>query len=367
MRFRRSPTASLPPPDILLLVLAGALLLFGFIALTSATGVVGYNKFGDSLFYIKRQLLLGFLPGVFLFFIAVYVPYTFWRRFAFPLFFGCIALLLLVLIPGIGASYGRARSWITIGSFFSFQPAEIAKVGMIFALAFFLENRDRFLALVLVLGPLLALVMLQPDVGTMGVLATIAVILYFVSGAPLRYLFFLALAGGGFFAALIAAAPYRLARVLIFLSPGQDPTGTGYQLFQSLVAIGSGGLFGVGLGASRQKLQYLPEVAADSIFSIVAEELGFLVVVAFLMILLALTYRGFRIARHAPDQFARLVTIGVFTWFFMQAFFNIASMVGLLPLTGVPLPFVSYGGTAMTMSLFALGIVANISRYSRHV
>ena len=298
-----------------------------------------------------------------LFFVGLFIPYTFWRRVAFPFFCASMVLLILVLIPGIGASYGRARSWFSFGGF-SLQPAEIAKIGVLFCLAFFCERRTRFLAFAIVILPTLLLIMMQPDVGTMGLIAIVGLVVYFVSGAPWWHLLILFLCGGGGFAGLIAVAPYRLARVLTFLSPERDPSGAGYQLIQSFVAIGSGGIFGVGLGASRQKLQYLPEVAADSIFSIIAEELGFVVVAAFIIVLLLFVYRGFHIARRAPDQFARLFTVGVFTWFLTQAFLNIGSMIGLLPLTGLPLPFVSYGGTALVVSLFALGVVANISRYA---
>ncbi len=362
--FRRAKT-SLPSPDALLLILAGLVILFGLVALTSASGIVAYNKFGDSFFYVRRQLLFGLFPGMILFFVGFFMPYTFWRRIAFPFFIFSLALLVLVLIPGIGVSYGRARSWFSFAGF-SLQPAEIAKIAVLFCLAFVLEQRNRFFPFALVLGPSLFLIMMQPDVGTLGLIAIVGIVVYFVSGAPWWQLFLLFLGGVGGLAGLIAIAPYRLARVMTFLSPESDPRGTGYQLLQSLMAIGSGGLFGVGLGASRQKLQYLPEVAADSIFSIISEELGFIIVAAFIITLLCFAYRGFHIARLAPDQFSRLFTVGVFTWFLAQAFLNIGSMIGLLPLTGLPLPFVSYGGTALTISLFALGVVANISRYSHH-
>ncbi len=360
--FRRAKT-SLPPPDALLLILAGGVILFGLVALTSASGIVAYNKFGDSFFYVRRQLLFGLFPGAILFLVGFFIPYTFWRRIAFPFFLFSLALLTLVLIPGIGVSYGRARSWFLFGGF-SLQPAEIAKIAVLFCLALFLERRNRFFAFAIVVVPTLLLIMLQPDVGTTGLLAMVGVVVYFVSGAPWWHLFLLFLSGGGALAGLIAMAPYRLARVMTFLSPEQDPSGAGYQLLQSLVAIGSGGWFGVGLGASRQKLQYLPEVAADSIFSIISEELGFVIVAVFIVALLLFAYRGLHIARRAPDQFSRLFTAGVFTWFLAQAFLNIGSMIGILPLTGLPLPFVSYGGTALTVSLFALGVVANISRYN---
>ncbi|MDO8581296.1 MAG: putative peptidoglycan glycosyltransferase FtsW [bacterium] len=360
--LRRSKT-SLPPPDAFLLVIAGIVILFGLVALTSASGIVAFNKFGDSFFYVRRQLLFGLFPGMILFSVGLFIPYTFWRRIAFPFFVAALVLLVLVLIPGIGASYGRARSWFSFAGF-SLQPAEIAKIAVLFCLALFLERRNRFLAFAIVLGPTLFLIMLQPDVGTLALLAAVGVVVYFVSGAPWWHLLLLFLSGGGALAGLIAMAPYRLARVMTFLHPLSDPSDTGYQLMQSLVAIGSGGWFGVGLGASRQKLQYLPEVAADSIFSIISEELGFIIVAAFILALLLFSYRGFYIARRAPDQFSRLFTVGVFTWFLAQAFLNIGSMIGILPLTGLPLPFVSYGGTALTVSLFALGVVANISRYT---
>lgn len=362
MSFRRTK-ASLPPPDALLLILAGVVILFGLIALTSATGIVAYNKFGDAFFYVKRQVAFGVLPGLLFFSIAFFIPYTTWRRLAFPIYCFSLFLLLLIFIPGIGVSYGRARNWLNIAGF-SLQPAEVAKVGLLLYLSVRFERRPSLLSFLVIAGIPLGLIALQPDVGTLGLVAIVAFVVYFVSGAAWKHIALLVVAGSGAFGLMIAAAPYRLARVLTFLSPGTDPSGAGYQLMQSLVAIGSGGLLGVGLGASRQKLQYLPEVAGDSIFSIMAEELGFIVMLVFLCVLFSFFYRGFRIARFATDQFSRLFVTGVFAWFLIQAILNIGSMVGILPLTGLPLPFVSYGGTALATSLFALGIVANISRYS---
>ena len=359
-----------PRPDYVLLALVGFVTLIGLIALTSASGIVAYSKFGDSLFYVKRQVLYGLCPGLVLLCIGMTVPYHFWRRWALPFFLFTMLLLVLVLIPGVGASYGRARSWFNVGGI-SFQPSELAKLSFLLYLAAWLERRSASLAslregllpFLILLGCVAGLIAFQPDVGTMGLIVSMAIAVYFVAGAPLWHL---GMVVGGVMTAgagLIAIAPYRLARLLTFLSPDADPSGAGYQLAQALLAIGSGGIFGRGLGASRQKFQYLPEVAGDSIIAIIGEELGFVALTLLLLIFFAILWRGFRIARRAPDRFSQLVVVGVCSWIIVQAFFNIGSMIGILPLTGLPLTFVSYGGTALAMIFFAVGIVLNISKH----
>lgn len=365
---------SLRAPDYQLLAAFAALVVFGLFLLTSASAPVGYDRFGDSYFFIKRQLLFGMLPGVVLFFFFAKIDYHAVLRLAGPIFVAALIFLCLVFVPGVGASFDTgARSWVRIGQF-SFQPAEIAKIAMIVFLAAWIARRradlsdalQGFFPTVLAGSLPMVLTLLQPDVGTAIVLFSILFGMLFVGGARLAHLFGLAGIGVVGFAILIVVAPYRLARLTTFLHPELDPQGVGYQINQASMAIGSGGLFGLGLGHSRQKFQYLPEVHADSIFAVIAEEVGFFVTCAFLILLAFIAYRGLAIARSAEDASGRLLAAGIVVWFFTQSFFNIGAMVGLLPLTGLPLPFVSHGGTALMTAMAGAGMILNVSKYAMH-
>jgi cell division protein FtsW len=359
-------------PDYIFIILIGLLLIFGLTMLYSATTVVSLERFGQANYLIKRQILFGLIPGLVLLFLTSRIRYHFWKRLALPLLLVSILLLLAVFIPGLGQSYGRARSWIEFFGI-SVQPSEIVKLTFILYLASWLASRGEevtyffygFLPFLFFLGIISLLIALQPDIGTMFIIVLIGLVVYFAAGAKLWHLALVSLGGIGVFFLLIKTAPYRLARFLVFLNPELDPQGIGYHLKQALLAVGSGGLFGRGLGLSRQKYLYLPEVAADSIFAVIAEELGFILGAALIILFLILMWRGLYLARVAPDEFSRLVTVGIISWFVFQAMINIGAMVGLLPLTGLPLPFISYGGTALTISLAAVGILINISCYTK--
>jgi cell division protein FtsW len=300
-------------------------------------------------------------------FICYRIDYHTWKRLAMPLLIASIIGLLLVFVPGIGREVLGARRWIDLG--IAFQPTEIVKLAFLFYLASWLERRQSgfhdartsLLPFVSVLGLITFLVMAQPDLGTMTVIGMIGIAMYFIGGAPIQHFVWIGASSVALFALLVKIAPYRAARFTVFLNPELDPQGIGYHINQALLAIGSGGLFGVGLGHSRQKFNYLPEASTDSIFAIMAEELGFLVILFFLAAFLAFVFRGFRIAREAPDMFGRLLAAGITSWFAFQAFINIGALTGVLPLTGIPLPFVSYGGTALVVALAASGILLNIS------
>lgn len=356
-------------PDYVFLFLLGAVVVLGLVMLTSATGPVAYQKFKDSYWYVRHQALYGLLPGTVLFFIMAKIDYRLWRSLALPLLGVSILLLLLVFVPGLGAEWGTSKSWIAIGGY-SMQPAELVKLTFLLYLAAWLEGRGEhgvadvstgLVPFLSALGIIAFLIMMQPDLGSLLVIASIAFIVYFLAGAPWLHIIGLALAGLGALSLLIKAAPYRAARFMTFLHPEFDPQGVGYHINQAFLAIGSGGFFGLGLGHSRQKYLYLPEVAGDSIFAVMAEELGFVVVLAVLALLVAFMWRGLRIARYAPDAYGRFVATGIVGWVFVQTVFNIGSMVGLLPLTGLPLPFMSYGGTALMTLLAAMGLMTNIS------
>jgi cell division protein FtsW len=357
--------------DYVFLTYVAVFLVFGLVALTSASSAIGIERFGDSYFFIKRQLLYGLVPGIFAFLFFSKLNYSFLRKHAGFVYVLCISLLILVFVPGIGSSLNTgSTSWLVFGNF-SFQPAEFAKLGLIIFMAAYLSKKQEaiktfqsgfLVALILGMVPIV-LVIFQPDIGTVAILFVILFGLLFVGEAKLGHLGLLAAAGVTLFAIMIISAPYRAERFTTFLHPELDPQGVGYQINQSLIAIGSGGIFGLGLGHSRQKFQYLPEVHADSIFAVIAEEMGFIITVGFLILLALIAMRGFMIAKHAPDMFGRILVSGIMIWFLAQSFLNIGAMVGMLPLTGVPLLFVSHGGTAFVLALAAVGIVVNVSKH----
>ncbi|MDP3794739.1 MAG: putative lipid II flippase FtsW [bacterium] len=359
-------------PDRIFLASTVLLLVAGLLVLASASSVISNDRFGHPYGYVARQALLGFLGGAAGFLIAYRIPYQRWRTSAPVLLFIALILLGLVFVPGLGVSLGGARRWLHIGSF-SVQPAEFLKLALIFYLAAWFSKRPvatRSLGegpfpFIIVLGVVGALLALQPDVGTFGVILATSITMYFVSGGKVRHLL---LTGGVVLAALallIPLAPYRLGRITTFLNPQFDPQGIGYQLRQSLIAIGSGGTTGLGLGYSLQKHYYVPETFGDAIFAILAEEVGLIGVLSFLVLLGIFLFRTLRIARRAPDEFGQLVAAGVAAWIGFQSFINIGATTGIVPFTGIPLPFVSYGGTALMFVLVAAGVVANISRQGR--
>lgn len=358
--------------DYVLLIYFIILLCFGLLMLTSASAPLGYNKFDDKYFFIKRQLLIGVVPGVIIFLYLSKFYYKKLQKMAGLIFVSTLVLSFLVFVPGIGSTLNTgANSWILIGDY-SIQPAEFLKLGMIIFLAYqitrikegILDFKSGFLpTLGLGLTPLV-LVVLQPDIGTASVLFAILFGMLFVAGAKLRHLAALAGAGVLGFVIMIIKAPYRFARFMTFLHPELDKLGVGYHINQAYLAVGSGGWFGKGLWGSVRKYEFLPEVNADSIFAIIAEEMGFVFIVAFIVLLMLICLRGLRIAKDSPDQFSRLLVSGIIIWFISQSFFNIAAMLGLMPLTGLPLPFISHGGTALLIAMASVGILINVSKYT---
>ena len=357
--------------DSTFLFLSLAVLCIGLAVLASASGPVAFEEHGSSFYFIKQQMLQGVLPGLFAAYVAFRLPYTAWRRLAFPMLAVSIGLLALVFIPGIGTDLNTfAKSWIQLAPGFTFQPAEVVKMTFLFYLAAWMESRghgvrdvqEGLLPFLLTLGVIGGLIFFQPDLGSLAVIMSMAFIVYFAAGASVGHLFGVGLVGALLFLIAIQMAPYRAARLTTFLHPELDPQGIGYQINQALLATGSGGWFGRGFGHSVQKFEYLPEVIGDSIFAVMAEELGFLLMIGFLVLLGIWFSRGMRIAEQAPDGFARYVVIGCLGWIGIQMIMNIGSILGLLPLTGVTLPFVRYGGTSMTMTLFAVGVMLNVSR-----
>ncbi len=347
--------------------------IIGLLVLMSASSVEGFAKFNDSYYFIKHQILNGLLPGLVLLLILAKFPYQNLQKISTLALFVSLVLLTIVFIPGIGLEFGGARSWVNLFGF-SFQPAEIVKLAFLIYLAKWLTKRSEsgirdfyysFLPFIFIVGLISILMLKQPDLGSLSVIIAMATATYFVSGAPLKHVFVWVSGGIISIFILIKTSAYRAARLTTFLHPELDPLGIGYHINQAFLAIGSGQFWGRGFGYSRQKFSYLPEVTGDSIFAIMAEELGFLFASIFIVLFVYLMYRGYLIAQRAPDQFGKLLATGIITWLIFQAFFNIGSMVGLLPMTGIPLPFVSAGGSSLVVSLAAIGILINISRYQK--
>jgi cell division protein FtsW len=358
-------------PDLWIIIPTLLILGIGVVMVYSASAVLSYHDFGDWFYFAKRQAIFAGLGLVAMYFI-MNMDYWFLKKYAKPLLIVCFVMLAIVLIPGVGVVRGGARSWLGIGSL-GIQPSEFMKLGMIVFLAKFLSDRQALLTRfkegllppLAIMGSAFGLIMLQPDLGTGAVLVGASLIMIYAAGARIAHLAGLAAVGLAGFVGLIAAAPYRLKRITAFLDPWQDPLGAGYQSIQSLYAIGPGGLVGLGLGASRQKYNYLPEPQTDFIFSILAEELGFIGGFTLLVLFLLLVWRGMRTAITAPDTFGSLLAAGVTGMIAVQVIINIGVVIGMFPVTGITLPLVSYGGSSLTLMLTAIGILLNISRYAR--
>jgi cell division protein FtsW len=356
-------------PDFLIIFSTLAILSIGILMVYSASAIISFHKFGDYFFYVKRQLLFAGL-GILIMFVIMNVDYWVWRKWAKVGLIVCFVLLVLVLL--IGDVRNGSKSWIGFGAF-SIQPSEFIKIWMIIFLAKYLsENQKKIVSFTKGMVPSLALVflafgliMLQPDLGTGTVMVGTSIVMIYIAGARMLHLSGLAMLGLLGFAGLVAAAPYRIARITSFLDPWQDPLGSGFQIIQSLYAIGPGGLLGLGLGMSRQKFYYLPEPQTDFIFAILAEELGFIGGVTILLLFTLLLWRGMRVAITAPDLFGSLLAAGIVGMIAIQVVINIGVVTGMFPVTGITLPFLSYGGSSLTLMLVAVGILLNISRYAR--
>ncbi len=347
------------------------LTMAGLVMVLSASSVSAFAEYGSSFRFFKRQLLYAVIGSAALLG-AARLPYRVWRRAWAPLCGLTVLLLLLVLHPAVGTTVGGAARWIQVGPV-SLQPSELAKFAVVAACASIMAGNLRtldsdpvrwILPLALVVGGVSLLILLQPDLGTMMVVVLAAFVLLFVVGVRLRLLFTTAVLSGTVGLALIMGEGYRRARFLSFLNPWADPRNAGYQIVQSLIALGSGHVVGVGLGASRQKWRYVPNAHTDFIFSILGEELGLIGELLVLTLFAALVYAGIRIALKAPDPFGRLLAAGITAWLGLQALVNLGAVTGLLPITGVPLPFVSFGGSSLIVSLGAVGVLLSIGRAS---
>jgi len=323
---------------------------------------------------LLSQYVFGLIGGLVTGYLAYRIPYTFWKRHGIALFALSIISTALVFIPGLGVSNGGARRWISFGGI-SVQPAEFLKVGfIIFASAWYARVYRKVSNVRYGIIPLLGMLTLvggvllaQPDTGTFLVIAGTGVIMYFVSGARIKDLIILILMGLVGSSLLIATRPYLLSRINTFLNPANDPQGSSYQVRQAHIALGSGGLWGRGYGQSVQKFNYLPEPIGDSVYAVLGEEVGFLGTMSVLLLFLGFALRGLHIARRAPNMYARLLVIGCVVMIVVQSFLNIASILGVFPLTGLPLMFISHGGTSLMVGLICVGLILNVSQYKKRL
>ena len=344
------------------------LLAVGFVMIYSASSAIALRKFADASYYLKRQAVFA-SAGIVVLLITSRVPYRIYEDLVYWLLLGAIAALALVLVPGIGAEINHARRWFKLG-FILVQPAEFAKLFWIVYLSVSLaRKRDKirrfsigFVPHMALLGLLSYLLLREPDFGSCVLLTALTFLMLAVAGVPWRYLFALVPLATVAFYQLVYRVPYRLERVTAFLNPWTDPLDSGYHLIQAWIAVGSGGLWGKGLGGGQQKLFYLPEPYTDFIFAVVGEELGFLGVMIVVALFFFLFWTGLRVARKAPDLLGSHLALALTSMLSLQALINMSVVLGLLPTKGLPLPFVSYGGSALMANCLAVGIMMNIAR-----
>lgn len=335
----------------------------GLFFVFEASSIRALNETGDSFYYFKLQIIW-IAIGIFLMTFFSFFSYRNLYKLSFPLMTATIISLIVVLIPGVGSSVLGARRWIDLG-IITFQPTELAKLSMIIYLSSWFATREkgqRFLSFMVLLGFIMGLIMLQPDMGTTIIIFCVSIIIYYLAGQQLLYLVMLVPAAIGGFIFLAHASPYRLRRIMAFIDPQQDPLGVGYHINQILISLSNGGLLGRGFGASKQKYLFLPEAHTDSIFAIIGEEFGFVGAVLIIFVYGVLIYKMYQIAYLAKDRYSRLLAGGILAYFCLQITINLAGMVTLLPLTGVPLPFISYGGSNLLVSFMLMGIMLNIGR-----
>jgi cell division protein FtsW len=356
-------------PSYPLLVAVIGLVAAGVVMVYSASSVRAYFSSDDPSTYGIQQLIWACL-GLGAMLVASRLDFRWLRYLAIPAYLLTMVLLVAVLVPGIGTQVAGSRRWIVLPGIGGFQPAELAKLAIILYLAHWLDRRGRaagtfwsgLVPFALLVAPGFLLIAVEPDLGTAGVFVVAALAVFFMAGANLFYLGSIAGAAIAAAGVMIASTPYQLQRVEGFLDPFRDPLHTGYNAVQALMALALGGVTGLGLGASRQKFMYLPAPSTDFIFAIIGEEWGLIGTLVVVGLFLVIAYQGYKIAIHAPDTFSGLIACGITTWLVVQAFVNMAVVTALAPVTGIPLPFISYGGSALTINLVAVGIMLSISR-----
>jgi len=361
--------------DYFLLAITIFLLLFGILFLASVSAVFSQKKFGNPTYYLFHQILWGILPGIILGFIVFKTSLSYLKKWSWVFFLINLFLMILVFFPFFQIHRGGASRWLNF-RIFTFQPSEILKISFIVYLSALLDNKVKksyskkrknkntslFFIFLLIVGVVIFLLTCQSDLSTLGIILITGILIYFFSGTPFWQTAILLVLGGGAGLLLIKLFPYRLNRVLVWLNYIKDPMGIGYQLKQSLIAIGSGGIGRLALGMSQQKFGFIPQAMSDSIFAIIGEELGFIGSSLLIVVFLLFLWRGIKIARKRTDRFSQFLALGITFWIVIQAFTNIGAMIGLLPLTGIPLPFISYGGSHIVSELIGVGLLLNISK-----
>lgn len=349
-------------------IIVSCLIFLGIVMIYSSSGVYAMQELGDSLYYLKKHLLFLMLSIVFMI-VVMALDYRDLQKFAKPMMLAALGMLVLVLIPGIGKTSFGAQRWFKIGPFF-LQPSEFVKIVMMIYVADFLSRKQNriisfwhgFVPIMAVLGLASALIVKQPDLGSAVLIGMVVLIMIFIAGARMRHLGVLGLLVFPAFYVFVYRVAYRWRRIVTFLDPWKDPTGAGFQLTQSQIALGNGGIFGVGLGKSVQKLFYLPAAHTDFILSIIGEELGLIGTFTVVLLFAVLVIQGARIAKRTTDSFGYFLSIGIVSMIGMQASLNIGVSIGALPTKGLPLPFISYGGSALMVTMMMVGLLLNISR-----
>ncbi len=364
-----------------LLIVSAILLTSGLLFLAMLSAIASLNTFGNTNYYIFRQIIAAFI-GLIAGLIAFKFPLSWLKKISLPLLIVNMILLVIVFLPILGTKYWGAHRWISLGPI-TLQPSEFLKISAILYLSAFLSNKFSehskrgfissakngyhnfirvFLPFVFLLLAIATLLFFQKDLSTLGIISVTLIAIYFTAGTPLWNTILLFASGISGALLLIKIEPYRVQRFLVFLYPETDPLGIGFQMKQSLLAIGSGGIFGKGLGMSTQKFGFLPSSMADSVFAILGEELGIVGGVALILLFVFFFWQCIKIAKHSTDKFGKLVAIGICTWILLQSFMNIASAIGIFPLAGIPLPFFSYGGSHLVAEIIAIGLLLNISK-----
>jgi cell division protein FtsW len=351
-----------------LLTVSVVLICIGIVMIYSSSSIYAWERYGDSFYFLKRHL--SFLAiGLLLAFLAMVIDYRWLKKYSHWLVWIALFLLVLVLIPGMGREVSGARRWFRF-KFISFQPSEFANLALIIYIADFISRKEDkikmlvagFIPAMCMLGVVALLILLQPDLGTIIALGSVVLIMLYVGGARGRHILTLLLCSLPALYFLVFSVPYRRARILAFLNPWLDPKGIGFQIIQSQIAIGSGGLFGRGLGHSQQKLFYLPAAHTDFIFSIIGEELGLLGTLGVIALFMIFIQQGLKIIKNAQNRFGYFLALGLVLMISLKAIINIGVSCGVFPTKGLPLPFISYGGSALIFDMISLGILINIAR-----
>jgi len=358
-----------PNIDYTLLGIVGILMLFGIVMISTVSGPLSLENFGNTWHYSVHQLLFGIIPGLLLGFLFFKIPLSVIKKYTIPLLLLNLIALILVFVPEIGVSLNNANRWISLGPIL-FQPSEFLKISFLIYISAWLSRKKSeiktaiaFFLILIIIGFFL---IMQPDMGTLMVIVFFSIFLYLITPTSALYKFLILTGTGILTVIMMVFTPYRMQRLMSFLHPELNPLKENYQINQLLMSIGSGKIFGInppfGLGTSQQKFGFLPNSMSDSIFAIIGEEMGFIGCIIIVFLFLLLLWRGFKIAQKCSDKFLYLLASGISIWLVTQAFFNIGAVTSLMPLTGIPLPFISYGGSHIIVEMIGIGILLNISK-----